>query len=94
MVDFIEMMIKALGAAGGSFLALVFQPPTTMRDFLIRTGFSFLSGVLFGDPMRTQYLHWPEDWRMWLAASALVSLVSWWVFGAAVRIIGSWKPKA
>jgi hypothetical protein len=94
MGDLGEIMIKALGAAGGSFLALVFQPPSTTREFLIRAAFSFMSGLLFGDPVRDQYLHWPDNWRMWLAATALVALISWWVFGAAVRIVSKWSPKS
>ncbi len=85
--------IKALGSAGGSILALVFQPPTTTRDFVIRSVFSFLSGLLFADPVRQEYLKWADTWQMLLASAGLVSLVSWWVFGAATRIIGAWKPK-
>lgn len=85
--------IKALGSMGGAILALVFQPPTTVRDFAIRSVFAFLCGVFFGDPVRQQYLHWPETWQMWVASSALVALASWWLFGAAVRVVGIWKPK-
>lgn len=69
--------IKALGSLGGAFLALVFQPPTTTRDFVIRSLFAFVSGLLFADPVRTEYLKWPETWQMWLASSGLVALVSW-----------------
>jgi len=86
-------LIKALGSVGGSILALVFQPPTTTRDFIIRSVFSLLSGLLFGDPVRTEYLHWPESVQHVVGAHALVALVSWWAFGAATRIIGAWKPK-
>jgi len=85
--------IKAMGAAGGAFLALVFQPPTTTRDFVIRSVFSLFSGLLFGDPIRSEYLHWPESLQHIVGAHAVVALASWWVFGAATRVIGAWKPK-
>lgn len=87
------ILIKALGSFGGAVLALVFQPPATTRDFAIRSVFAFVSGLLFADPVRTEYLKWPETWQMWLASAGLVALASWWVFGAATRIIGTWKPK-
>lgn len=85
--------IKALGSLGGAILALVFQPPTTTRDFVIRSVFAFLSGLLFGDPVRSEYLHWPDTVQHVIGAHAVVALVSWWAFGAATRIIGAWKPK-
>jgi hypothetical protein len=85
---------KALGSGLGAFLALVFNPPKSIRDLAIRSAFAFLCGMIFGDPAREQYLHWPERWEYWLASSALVALVSWAVYGAAIRLIGAYKgPK-
>lgn len=94
MDEVIVAAIKALGAVGGSFLALVFQPPVTMREAFLRAVFSVFSGFLFGDPVRVQYLRWPETWQMWVASCAGVALISWWVFGAVLRLIRSWTPKA
>lgn len=85
--------IKALGSFGGAVLALVFQPPTTTRDFIIRSVFAFLSGLLFGDPIRSEYLHWPDTVQHVVGAHAVVALASWWIWGAAVRVAGVWKPK-
>lgn len=85
--------VKALGSLGGAILALVFQPPTTTRDFIIRSVFAFLSGALFGDPVRTEYLKWPDTFHHVVGAHALVALVSWWAFGAALKVITAWKPK-
>lgn len=93
MDDLTAGMIKAIGSANGAILALVFQPPVSKRDFVVRSLFSFLSGVLFGDPIRQQYLKWPETWQMWMASAALVALASWWCWGAVLRILGTWKPK-
>lgn len=86
-------IVKAVGSMSGSFLALVFQPPMSMRDFAVRSLFSFMSGVLFGDPVRQQYLKWPETWQMWMASGAIVALASWWVWGMVIRILGKWTPK-
>lgn len=88
----IAAAIKALGATAGAFLALIFQPPKSVRDFVLRSIFSTLSGFLFADPVRSQYLKWPDEWQMWLASAALVALGSWWVFGAAIRIVKKWTP--
>lgn len=92
MGELAALMIKALGSTGGAFLALVFQPPKTVRDFTIRSLFAFFSGLLFSDPVRTEYLHWPDTWQMWLASSALVALASWWIWGAVVRVVNKWTP--
>lgn len=86
--------IKAIGAAMGAFLALVFQPPPTIRDLAIRSAFSFAAGMIFGDPLREQYLKWPDRWEYWLASAALVAMLAWAVYGTAIRLIGAWKgPK-
>ena len=87
------LLIKGLGSLGGAVLALVFQPPTTTRDFVIRSVFALLSGLLFGDPIRAEYLKWPDTIPHVIGAHALVALVSWWVFGAVLRVAGTWKPK-
>lgn len=94
MDELATIAVKALGSLGGAVLALVFQPPKDTRDFIIRSVFAFLCGVLFGDPVRQQYLNWPETWQMWVASAAIVALGSWWAWGAAIRIIGAYKgPK-
>lgn len=94
MDELTAVAIKALGSLGGAVLALVFQPPKDTRDFIIRACFAFLCGLFFGDPVRQQYLHWPETWQMWVASAAIVALASWWIWGAAIRIIGAYKgPK-
>ncbi len=93
MDELTAAVIKGLGAVSGSVLALIFQPPKTTNDFKVRAAFSVVSGMIFADPIRQQYLHWPETWQMWLASTALVSLASWWVMGAAIRVLGAWKPK-
>lgn len=84
--------IKVAGALSGTIMALVFQPPKTKPEFFTRSVFSMLSGLLFSEPARDM-LKWSDTWEHRFAAVALVALSSWWVWGAAVRIIGNWKPK-
>jgi hypothetical protein len=89
--DLLIAAIKAIGAIAGAVLALVFQPPKTVSDFVTRSVFSTLAGVLFSEPVRAQ-LGWADTLQMALAASSLTALASWWIWGAAVRIIGRWQP--
>lgn len=83
--------IKMAGALVGSGCALAFQPPPTWRDFFQRISFAFVCGVVFCDPVRLQYLKWTDE--MTLPSAALVALVAWPVFTAAMRLISAWKPK-
>lgn len=84
--------LKFLGAVSGAILALVFLPPTTRGEFIRRFSLSLASGIIFGDPAK-DYLRWPDTWQMYLASSAGVAMLSWFVMGAIVRLIGAWKPK-
>ena len=89
----IAAAIRTAGAVCGAVLALVFQPPVDMKELRRRSFFSTGSGFLFGDLIRTEYLHWPGTWEMWLAASAITAMASWWVFGTILKVISAWKPK-
>lgn len=92
MDEIVTVAIKAAGAASGSALALVFQPPKNKRDFVVRVVFSFGVGLLLGQTIHDEYLHWAQTWETMVAAATITSMASWWVMGAAVRIIGAWKP--
>lgn len=90
--------INALGAFIGMLLALAFQPPKTISDLVSRACFSFLAGLVFGNPTREMYLKWPPRWEYWIASASFVAMVSWAVYGAVlgtvVRLIEAWKgPK-
>lgn len=85
------LMLKALGAASGAVLALVFQPPKVLSQLVTRGVFSLLSGMLFSDAARDQ-LKWADTWQMNLSAATLASMLSWFVMGAVVRVIGKWMP--
>lgn len=86
------ILIKFLAGLGGAILALSFQPPKTIAEFVTRTVFSVLSGMLFAGQVR-DYLKWPITMETDIAAGALTALLSWWIMGAVVRIAGAWSPK-
>ena len=86
------LSVKALGSVSGAVLALVFQPPKRMSEFVTRGVFSTMSGMLFGEAVRDK-LQWPDTWQMNLSAVSLTAMLSWFVMGAVVRIINKWKPK-
>ncbi len=89
--DAIAILIKAGGSIAGGVLALVFQPPKTRPEFVTRSIFSVVCGLLFSDAVK-DYLHWPDTWQMFVASAALTSLLSWFIMGAATRIIARWTP--
>ena len=90
--EIIAALIKAGGAVIGAFLALIFQPPKTLAEFWTRSAFSVVSGAVFGERMR-DWLKWPMEIETGLASAALTALLSWWMMGAAVRVIGAWRQK-
>lgn len=85
------LAIDLLGALAGALLALLFLPPKNRFEFRRRFLLSLLSGVIFADPART-YLGWEPIWQKHLAASAGVAMLSWFLVGAAIRIINRWTP--
>ena len=93
MEELAAVAIKAASAVGGAGLALVFQPPKTRREAAQRAVFSPILGFIGADPVRIEYLKWADTMPNLIACTVLVSLVSWWAFGAAIRIIEMWKPK-
>lgn len=95
--DLVILAAKVLGACGGVILAFAFQPPISPRDLFTRGTFSLLSGILFGQPVREQWLHWSPELHNRIAVASLVALASWPIYGAvigtALRMIRAWKAK-
>lgn len=92
-MDFLSAIgIKLASSFLGAVMALVFQPPKNNADFWTRLGFSILAGILFSDPVR-DWLKWPVTTENNMAAAGLTALLSWWLMGAVVRVVGAWKPK-
>jgi hypothetical protein len=84
--------LKLVAAFCGAILALIFQPPKSRVEFYTRAAFSVMSGIIWAGTIRS-YLTWPLTWETEIAAGALTALLSWWLMGAVVRIIGAWNPK-
>lgn len=80
------MAAKAISSFGGSVLALIFQPPRTMREFWQRLIFSAGCGFAFGDTVRTEYLHWPESDPNVYASIVGVAAISWFVAPLALKL--------
>lgn len=93
MEEHLPGVVKALGALGGTIVALVFQPPKSVNEFYGRSAVSIVSGLLFGDALRENWLKWPDTFGSNLAAFGVVSLTSWWVLAMAVRISKKYTPK-
>ena len=88
------MAVKFAGAVLGAALALTFQPPKTLEGAIRRLGLSIPAGMIF-HPFLSDWLQWPRGTDEDFAAIVLTSAVSWWVFGAIVRVLEVWKgPKA
>lgn len=86
---------KVTGSVGGAMLALLFQPPKTINEGKRRAAISLLAGLTTGELLR-QFYNLPPNFEMWMASAAIISAGSWWVIGAAIRVIaalGGWKPK-
>lgn len=87
----LALSLKFAGAFAGAVLSVIFLPPKTRGEFIRRFSLSLIAGLLFGDAVH-DYFKWGDTWRMDIAAAAVTSMLSWFVIGAALRIIGSWKP--
>lgn len=84
--------VKIASAIIGAVMALVFQPPKNRAEFTTRAVFSIFAGTVFADPVR-DWFKWADTTPYHVAAGALTAMLSWWLMGMIVRIVGSWKPK-
>lgn len=72
---------KVIGVVGGTFLALVFIPPASVREFMQRLGVAVVFGLLFG-PIVAWYFELPETLEHIAAGFAGAAFASWWALGA------------
>ncbi len=84
--------IKICGATAGAILALIYLQPKTMAEFVTRSAFSVISGVVFSEGAR-EWLKWPATTNYEIASATLTALLSWFVMSAIVKMIETWKPK-
>lgn len=85
---FLPYLSKILGAGAGNFIALVFIPPKTLREFASRVTVALIIGVIFAHPVR-EYLGWSNDGEHLVASSAAAAFISWWVLGVIVRALNT-----
>ncbi len=85
--------VKLAGAVAGACLALIYLQPKTMAEFVTRSAFSVISGVVFSEGVRDG-AKWPSTFNYDLAAAALTAMLSWFVMAMLIRVIDAWKgPK-
>lgn len=82
----VTALIKAGSSVGGAILALIFVPPKTRLEFYRRLAFAALVGFIVGEPLRTEYFHWPDSVENVIGAAAIAAFVSWFVSGALLRL--------
>lgn len=85
------LAIELLGAIAGAAVALLFLPPKSRTEFARRFALSIIVGMIFADPVRVR-LGQEAVWQNYLAGSAGVAMLGWFIIGAAIRVIGKWTP--
>lgn len=89
----LALMFKFLGAAAGAALALVFVPPRTRRGFVRRLTAALICGTVFASYVR-DWAGFAMDGEGLISAACLTGFASWWLMGAAKRVISAWQsPK-
>lgn len=78
--------IRAIGAVCGAVLALVYDPPRTLRQTINRFVFSVLSGFIFAF-IAIERFGWGGGPRYQLAAATFVAAVSWLLAGVVTKIL-------
>lgn len=81
-----SLAARAFGTGAGAFVALVFIPPKTIKEFVSRVSVSSVVGVIFAHPAR-EYIGWENETEHTIAAAAMVSFASWWILGVFVRYL-------
>lgn len=81
-------IIKLSGSVAGTALALIYLQPKTKADFITRSAFSIISGLVFSEAVR-DLAHWPDTGNYQVASAALTAMLSWFVMGAVTRMISA-----
>lgn len=85
------MIAKAAGSLMGSIVALVFMPPTGLREFYSRFFVSAITGVFFASTAQDK-LGLSNTFEGHAAAAFAVGFSGWWVLGAIIRVVRGWNP--
>lgn len=84
------LILKLLGAAAGSALALVFVPPRSMRGFFRRVTASLVGGIIFGGFARSM-AGFSDDWEGLVAGACLAAFCAWWTMALIVRMLRTYN---
>lgn len=87
------LILKFIGAAAGSTLALVFVPPRTRLGFARRATASLIGGVMFAPYVR-EWGKFADNWEGMIAAACAAAFMSWWAMGAVIRVLKAWQGPA
>lgn len=85
------MVIKLGGSIAGTALALIYLQPKTKADFVTRSAYSIIAGMVFSEAAR-DFAKWPDTANYQIASSALTAMLSWFIMGTLVKIIKGWQP--
>lgn len=80
------IVLKAIGAIAGTFVALVFLPPRRWKEFLARAMVGPVVGIISAPHVR-DYLGWPATEESIVSSAALGAFISWWGLGAILRVV-------
>jgi len=91
--DVLVIVTKIASASAGAVGGLALMPPISVRDALRRAVFSVVFGVLCY-PLAADYLHLNRTPDNDVGGIVVASALSWFVFGAFVRLSQKWSgPK-
>ena len=82
------LLWKVIGAFLGAVISLAYLRPKNLKDALYRAFVSITCGIVFGFVLH-DYFELKGTFEHWIAASAGVSILSWFVIGMIVRVLSS-----
>lgn len=83
-----EILVRAVGAAGGALVSILWLRPNSWWEGLSRFGVSVIVGTVFA-PVVLDYFGWWNVPDRNIAAACLMGIVAWWAVGLLVRILQS-----
>ena len=86
------LIAKLTGGALGTVLSFIRMPPIGRRDAASRATVAMISAGVGAQQVQVRFGFSP-DFDGLMVAGACCAFASWWVLGAAIRIIDKWTPK-
>lgn len=86
------LIAKLSGGALGTVLSFLRMPPRGRRDAASRATVAMISAGIGAQQVQVR-LGFSADFDGLMVAGAVCAFASWWVLGAAIRVIERWTPK-